>query len=250
MNPTDTITDKRGRVACPASFEHADLLTNYKLHFASPSQIAKYGVCRKCRARMKKHNAAILAGKVETPVDLNERHHEPDLEHDHAASVAPGEFVQTTDFPYDAICETERELDEALGLVAKATPDARREAADVLHQVFQWCFPRNGKTDLRTAAARLAVFVSGLNPRVLDGKTLEEMATELDRTKAALSKTNVHAERHFGIHFTRSRSDTSRAHMAAAQLGHKPTNTKKRTSNQTVTNEPAEGGGQAEGGAA
>jgi len=118
---------------------------------------------------------------------------------------------------------------------------------ELVHQVFQWCFPRNGKTDLRTAAARLAVFVSGLNPRVLDGKTLEEMATELDRTKAALSKTNVHAERHFGIHFTRSRSDTSRAHMAAAQLGHKPTNTKKRTSNQTVTNEPAEGGGQAGG---
>jgi len=79
------------------------------------------------------------------------------------------------------------------------------EAADVLHRVFQWCYPRNGKTDVADgsgAARRSGVWNL---PRMFStARHSGEMATELGRTNGALSKTNVHAERHFGIHFPRS----------------------------------------------
>jgi len=221
----DTLT-KGKKVACPRSWDNAGLLTDFEVHYEHPDKLIN-GICRKCHAKLLKTHKGFLNGKIERPAEMTVHRHELMPEADHVGSVAPGVVEPVTDFDFDTICESERDLDEALGLVVKATPDARREAADVLHRVFQWCYPRNGKTDLRTAAARLAALVSGISPDVLDGKTLGEMATELGRTKAALSKTNVHAERHFGIHFPRSRSDTSRARMAAAQLGHKPTNTKR-----------------------
>ena len=207
---TATLHDKKGHVACPASFEFLDpLATGFKVHYTTEKALKKHhGVCRKCAAKFKKHNLGMLRGAVETPA-VFEHHHDLTLDEDHAGFVRLGEMGQITDFPYE-------DVDTALGLIKAASPDARQEAAEVLHRVFQWCYPQNGKTSLRTAAARLAILVSGLRPDTLD-KSLEQMAHELGRTKAALSKTNVKTEQFFGIHFARSRSAAARAAMAAAR---------------------------------
>ena len=65
-----TFTDSKNRVACPASLEHGDLLNPGQIHYASRRQIEKFGLCKKCRKRIKKHGKAILKGKVETPAEI------------------------------------------------------------------------------------------------------------------------------------------------------------------------------------
>lgn len=233
-----TFTDKTGRVACPASLQFGDLINSGSIHFASRKQIEKHGLCRKCRKRMKEHHKAILAGKLETPVDMNEQHHAPTVEQDHVA-FADGELTQSTDFDY-------AEIDRALGLVEAAPPDARQQAGEVLRQIFAYCFQSKRKLNLRTAAAKLAVIGAGLRPDALADESQTELAASLGLTKAALSKASVKFQDAFGIKFSRSRSSDARAAMRASRLAqggvsrHKRKDT--RPSNQTVTTGQAEPG--------
>ena len=204
----DTITDSKGRVACPASFEHANLLTDYKIHYASPSQIAKYGICRKCRARMKKSGKAILNGKTETPAVFEHRH---DLTpEDHAGSVAPGDVVQTVDFNFD-------DVDIALGLVEAATPDAKQEAAELFGRIMAWTF--RPPVNLRIATARWATICAGIRPDVLNDRTLAELGHEIGLTKQDMSKHGRSFQDVFGFKFSRSRSEQACAKMRARRLG-------------------------------
>ena len=217
MDASDTITDRRGRVACPVSIDRANLLTNFKVHFTTARQIQKYGMCRACRARFKRDHGAILIGeKTETPAAMTNHRELPNLENDHAGHEAPGEVIQTTDFDFGAV-------DEALGIFEDAPPDARQQAAEVLQNIWRWLYAKGGQTPLRTAAAKLGVLVSGFSPDTLDGATLETMADELGVTKSAMSKINVTTQKRFSLMFPRSRSDESKAHMAAAAMGHRPT---------------------------
>lgn len=227
---TATFTDTKGRVACPASLEHGDLLNPGQIHFTSRRQIEKYGLCRKCRKRMKEHGKAILAGKVETPAAI-EKHHFPTVEQDHAAFDAPGEVVQTTEIDFD-------EIDRALGLVEDAPPDARQQAGELVRQLFAYCFPSHRKLDLRTAAAKFAVIGAGLRPDALDNASQTELARRLGLTKAALSKASVAFQSAFGVQFARSRSNNARAAMRAARLAQGGVNRRKRKDEAT---------GQAEG---
>lgn len=241
-----TFTDSKNRVACPASLEHGDLLNPGQIHYASRSQIEKYGLCRKCRKRMKKHGKAILKGKVETPAEI-EKHHFPTVEQDHAG-FADGELVQAQEFDFAAV-------DEALGLVESTPPDARQQAGEVLRELFQFCFgtqrKKLGAKELKTAAMRFAVIVSSLRPDVCNQATHGELAKHLGRTKAAASKALVAFEDRHGIQFARSRRADGRAAMRAARLAQGGVNRNLRqdtgTSYQTVTNGPAGAGRQGEG---
>jgi hypothetical protein len=215
---TDNFTDSRGRPACPASLEAGEI------HYTTAAQIAAHGVCRKCRARMKENGQAILTGKIEQPADMNEHHHRLSLEQDHAGFDGT-EMTQTADFDFD-------EIDRALGLVEAAPPDARQQAAEVLREIFQFCFaaPRkkfNGK-HLKTAALRLAVIVSALRPDAFDQASHGQLAGRLGLCKAAASKACVAFEDKHQIKFARTRSESARQAMRAARLAqgavgrHKP----------------------------
>ena len=226
-----TFTDSKNRVACPASLEHGDLINSGQVHYASRRQIEKYGLCRKCRKRMKKHGKAILNGKVEQPASMNEHHIHLDVEQDHAAFAATGEAVQVVDFDFD-------EVDRALGLVKETPPDAREQAGELIRQLMAYCFPAGRKLNLRTAAAKFAAIGAGLRPDALSNASQTALAENLGLTKAALSKASVKFQDAFKIKFARSRPLSSRAKMRARRLGGPDRHHKR-----------AEGDGQAEGGA-
>ena len=215
----DTITDKAGRIACPASLAYADLTTNYELHFTTPAQLAKHGgVCRKCAAKFKKHNVGVMAGKVETPADWSMLHDLPIQPDDHIARDVGGEVVQTTAFDFKAICEPEDETDAALGIISKATPEARQQAAELFGHVARWCF--NGhRGNLRVATAKFAVVIAGLHPEILDAETFEQIGQRLNLTKAAISKHAVKFQDAFNVQLSRCRQPAARAKMRARRLG-------------------------------
>jgi len=204
---------KGKKVACPRSLDNANLLTDFKLHFATPEEIAANGgVCKKCRKEIQKHGKAILAGKVETPGAMVPP--PAQMPDDHAAwqrvsGENYAELTQTTDFDYDAV-------DEALRFVEAAPADARAQAGEVIRQVFAYCF---GRGNLTAAAAKFAVIGAGLRPDVLDDATQTDLANRLGLTKAALSKASVKFQDAFGVKFSRSRSADGRAKMSARRLG-------------------------------
>jgi hypothetical protein len=202
----DTINDKKGRIACPRSWDNASLLTDFEIHFEDPDKLIN-GICRKCHAKLMKTHKGFLRGKIETPVDLNEHRHEPDLQQDHAAFDAPGDLVGVVDFPFE-------EID---GVLESAPEDARQLAGEVIRQVFAYCFSKKGS--LTAAAAKFAVIGAGLRPDVLSDATQTDLAKRLGLTKAALSKASVRFQDTFGIKFSRSRNESARAKMRARRLG-------------------------------
>lgn len=207
------------KVACPASADFLDpLAASYKLHFTTAAQIAKHGVCRKCRKRMKEHGAAILAGKVETPGPMVPPPAQmPDgVAWQNVSSSGDGqtyaELTPTCNFDFDA-------LDEALGFVEAAQPSAREQAGELVRQLFAYCFKARAKVNLKTAAAKFAMIGAGLRPDdALHNASQTELAAQLGLTKAAMSKASVKFQSAFAIKFARSRSLSGRAKMRAARL--------------------------------
>jgi hypothetical protein len=215
---------KGKKVTCPRSWANANLLTDFSVHYATPEEIqSNGGVCRKCRKQIQKRVKAILRGKKETPA-VFEHHRAPDAEQDHVAFDAPGHAETVEWFNHD-------DVDAALGLIDAAPADARQQAGEVLRQVFQFCFnsPRKkfGARELKTAAMRFALIASSLRPEVLNDATHGELARRIGRTKAAASKAIVNFEDKFNLQLARCRSQESRERMAAAAIGHAPTNTKR-----------------------
>lgn len=203
--------NEAGEVVCPNSLEHCDFTTSYKLHWCKPSELIA-GVCPACYQKFQRSNAGFLNRRTESPADMTTHHHTLTPDADHAASIAPGHMTQVVDFPFD-------ELDAAL---EGTTPDALEQAAEVLRQIFQFCFgERRDKlteSSLKTAALRFAVIVSGLRPDALNDMTHGQLAAILGRTKACASKHTVLFQNHTGFKFSRSRSDTSRERMRQARL--------------------------------
>jgi len=236
------------------------LAAGFKIHYVTRAELENNnGVCAQCAAKFSKSHKSVVSGKrIEKPVDLNERHEQLDVEHDHAGFVAPGAVGQTVDFDlYKVDTDTTEFFANAIDrgnplALTEAPPQAsRHEAAAALRELLAWCW-RDGRLAKRPESGfvKFVAMSAAVCPQLLDGFTYEQIAAKLGVTKACLSKQAVLFQDHFKLKFRRSRTLEQRQRMADAQFGHKPTNTKKRTSNQTVTNEPAEGGGQAEGGAA
>jgi len=200
------------KVICPRAMD-------YQLHYASPSQVEKYGMCRKCRAEIKKNGKSLLAGKVELPVAFDQHHQRPDLGN-HIAFEAPGEAIQTTDFNFD-------DVDKALGLIKETPPDAKQVAAELFSKILNWCFAARGQS-LKAAAGKFAVVAAGLRPDLVNDLTFEQIGAQLDITKQAVSKNAVLFQQAFGFTFARCRSAEARQAMARSQIGHKPTFTGKR----------------------
>jgi len=211
---------KNRRVACPRSWDAADLLTNYKIHYATPEElVANGGVCCQCRAAITKRNANFLGGRVEKPVDITlASHHGTDIEHDHVGFTDGHEAVQTADFDFAGVSAL-------LGEVERAPEDAREQAGEVLRRILIWCFS-GPRVRLKTAAAKFAALVACVNPDILGAKMFKDIGRELRLTKGAISRHAVDFEKAFHFQASRCRSETARAAMAKAQIGHRATNVK------------------------
>ena len=202
------------RPVCPHSAFHADLTTDYVLHYATERELAANGgVCAACARTMRKaHGRAISTGTdPELPGRPSRRI--SNSEEDHAGLDRDGAVIQTVDFDYEAV-------DAALGLVKSASPTARAEAGELVRELISYCFAgKRGRTSLRTAAGRFAVIAGGLRPDLLEDATMTELAAELGLSKAALSKMAVNFSDEYQVKFSRSRSAEARASMRAARLG-------------------------------
>ena len=128
----------------------------------------------------------------------------------HVAFDENHDAIQVTPFPYE-------DIDEALGFIREAPPEAREQAAELLRQLLAWCFRRN--TSLRAAAVKLVCIASGLRPDTLGDRSMGEIAAEFGITKQAMSAQSRAFGDAFGIRFARGRSKEAREHMARARIG-------------------------------
>jgi hypothetical protein len=120
------------------------------------------------------------------------------------------EFIAAVDFDYGKV-------DEALGFIRDASPDARAEAAEILGKVIAYCFGPTGR--LRQACVRFVVLAAGLRPDLLQDRTYEQLGRELGVTKQSVSKCAIRVSKAFGIQFARGRLPEARQHMAEARRG-------------------------------
>lgn len=204
----DTIKDTDGNEICANSWDHAHVEagTNYQFHFLTAEDMkAGRKVCAPCLGKFRKHNAGVLGGKVEEPVNMSEPKYKNAMDLDDGSFDEDGHRHQTVDFNY---AELDGRLDEV-------TPDARQMAGEVLRQVFTYVF--NG-CSLRSSAAKLCVIVGGLRPEIVGEKSFLAMAKALGLSKAAISKANRSAQARFGIEFARSRKPDACGRMRAARM--------------------------------
>jgi hypothetical protein len=208
-------------VLCPGSHEAfaAVFLDKERLHRVPQAELDSHrGLCKKCFEKVQRNNCRVLAGKVETPVELSVPYHNLNPEEDHSGYVAPGEAVQTVDFNYD-------EIDRLLGLVESEPPTVRATAAALFAEIMAWVW--SGKYPFKSAAIKFAALTAGLRPDLLGDRTFLQLGREYGVTKAAISKAALKFSDAFGIQFTRSRTESARNHMAVQAIGHKRTNTGK-----------------------
>jgi len=206
----DTLT-KGKKVACPRSLDNANLLTDFKLHFATRAELEKHGgVCAKCAEKFAKAHSAVVSGKrIEKPVDLNERHEQLDVEHDHAGFVAPGAVGQTVDFDFDEVDKDTTEF------FANASQDVRRESAMALALILGWVW----QSGFESAQRKFAAMTAGLRPDLIDNASYEEIGRKLGCVKATIAKAARNFQKQFNLKFSRSRQDEARRHMADARRG-------------------------------
>jgi len=140
------------------------------------------------------------------------------------AASRPAWFAQTTDFDFDAVAA-------GLGEVADTTPDARAEAAFVLSNLFSWIWARGS---FESAQLKFATLTAGIRPDLIGDDSYEALAAKFGVTKQAISKAAKTLENKLNFKFSRSRSAAGCEAMARAQIGHKPTNTKKRAANAAM----------------
>ena len=170
------------------------------------------GVCKYCKTAFSNAHRGFLLTKRERS------HHQVLRGDEHATAFDPttGSLTETVEFDYAAI-------DEALGHVEQATPDARHEAAELLAKLFffVWGGPRTDgkltKQNLRCALARFSI-VGGAIRRDLVPETFDEIAAVVGTTKQNLS---VHSRRFceaFNFETSRGRTAESRAAMRRAAL--------------------------------
>jgi hypothetical protein len=212
-----TTNGETGPIVCPRSLANADLLSEYKLHYATLNELkANGGICAKCAAKIRRVNAAMLAGR-EIREDSHNGHYPAPVPDFHAGWEDDDEhkLVPTIEFNFD-------DVDAALGIIHAAPRDARTQAAELFRQLLIWCFA--GNPLLRTALVKFTTIAAGLRPEILDDRTMTELAMEIGVTKQAMSKQATNFSDAFGIKFGRGRSKESRARMADARRGGPPRN--------------------------
>ncbi|MDR3413588.1 MAG: hypothetical protein P4L87_21980 [Formivibrio sp.] len=218
MMPSDTITDEKGNMACPASRAmRSPLSDESELHFAPAAELkANKGICSKCAAAFRAHNRTLLTGqKVETP-SVIEKHHNLSIIDDHVAFADGGELEGVVDFDWTAVD----------GDLKEASTDARRDAAELIGTIFRWAF--SDKIKLKTAVARLCVIATALNPELVNRRTFSEIGKELRMSKQSISFHTTRFQNHFNLKLPQTRSAAGRAAMSRSQMGHPATHTTKR----------------------
>lgn len=195
---------KPGQVVCPRSEEFGTI------HWGSVRSIRRWGICARCRSKIKGSGAATLQGKIESPVEMTYHSDLPSVDQDHAAYTAPGQLVPVVDFPF-------AQIDEALGFVKQADADTKTLAAELFGRVMMWVWKK--PNTLKIATARFSVLTAALRPDLLDNRTWEQIGDELRLTKQAICKHARVAQKAFNIKFQRTRRQASCALMRAARLG-------------------------------
>jgi hypothetical protein len=129
--------------------------------------------------------------------------------------------IMTTDFDCEQVFS---DLDEPLALIRKASPSARKEAAELFRALAAWCF--SGHCQLHPAVVKFVAIISGLRPDLLGDRPGIDLAAELGVSKQALTRQSLRFQDAFNIKFSRSRSKDQRERMAAARRGGPNRNTK------------------------
>ena len=134
------------------------------------------------------------------------------------------------DFPYDEIdAKTEVDALEKFPL-----------AADGMRRLLKWIWS-DGTKGVQTAFRKFCVMSARLDPNLVDGATLPELAEHLSCTKAALSKHSVSfADKFGGLKFRTSRTKLAREHMKQARLRQKDGNGKVMSRRPIKKREPVE----------
>jgi endogenous inhibitor of DNA gyrase (YacG/DUF329 family) len=185
-----------------------------------PAELSAFrGVCQFCQRSFLTAHSTWVKGKFTTPEtagsEIIHRHNQT-LGSDSAAAAAfldGGETTGFQDFPYDQIQlngETKEFFDQA-------SENVRSTAGTALAMILEWCWSGG----FETAQRRFAVASAGLRPELVSDQSWQEIAERLNCTRAALSKAAINFQKHFGIKFSRSRSESARRHMAAAMQGNK-----------------------------
>ena len=201
--PPDPEFTKGEMIACPASAEFLDPLSEgYKLHWVHPSKLVN-GVCPSCAKKFAKHSLV--------PSDRN--HHSAIDECNDADGDTSGNIKKAVFFNHD-------EIDALLGTVDSAPDDARQMAGEVIREIFIYCFgvQYRRKGGLKLAASKLAVIAAGLQPSLLNGATQEQIAKQLGLTKAAVSWASVRFRDAFNLDTKNGRTEAQREAMRKARL--------------------------------
>lgn len=153
----NTQLDPDELIICPNSEEHWDpLAAGYELHKATRSEIeSNGGICAVCRAKFAKSHAHILAGKIESPSQI-EADHGLTIEHDHVGFDDSGEMGGIQDFDFAAID----------GEIDGHAEDVRAQAGILIARLLSWIWTSSDskrKTmDPRTAFIRFTALSSAL----------------------------------------------------------------------------------------
>lgn len=205
-------------------------LGTYRQHYAPRSEM-RGGICKKCRDFIARHHWKVQHGQTEKPAEFKPK---PDIEHDHAGIGEHGEIEPAIQFDYGAV-------DELAGTISACPVEAREQAAEIIAQVFAWCFDTRPPNHLRQASARLAVIVSGLRPDIC-GMTLQQIAEQCGYAgKQSISKIASAFTMAFGLQFSRSRNAQARQHMAEAmRQSHRRRSTQPPASKESFAVQPSD----------
>ena len=115
------------------------------------------------------------------------------------------------DFDYSAV---EKRLN-GNGHVLKELPDPYTIAAQSFRAILKWTFA-NGRSGLASAFRKFLAATATIDPKLLEGASLSDLARELGVGKAVMSKHSIDFRKCFGEHFYTPRA--GRENMRAARL--------------------------------
>jgi hypothetical protein len=204
-------------IPCPSSWDRANLMTSYEVHYATPKELKQNGgVCRRCFLTFQSRNQTLDG--TEKPVEIlsNDRPLDPVLDCIGFTAACQPEQVVPFDFG---------KIDEALGEVESTSEDTQAQAAALFSQIMSWVWA-GPNVSLHHATVRFAVLTGGLRPELIANLSYREIGIRMGITKQAVTKVAKKFEDAFNFRFSRSRPESARVHMRESATGHPPTNTK------------------------
>jgi len=207
---SEAVTNEQGWPVCGNSWHLCEPETRFKLHFAPPEELAKHGgVCAVCHEKFIRNNIGVLRGKVEKPETEFPQIKKPNVDQDRRAFTAFAEVGAICDFDFAAIDEsTAKFFDEA--------PDnVLEQSAEAVALILQWVWSGD---DFTAAFRKFAAITAAVRPDILNDSSYKQIGEKLGCTRASISKSALNFQDHFKIKFSRSRSESARANMAAKRL--------------------------------